>query len=176
MNGNRKNNWRGIMAHLVTALFENRTAAEAAVDTLLDAGFSREDVSVLMSDATRGREFGVTAATKAPEGATTGAAIGGTLGAIAAGLVAVGVVAIPGLGLAAAGPIIAALAGAGAGGAAGGVVGALVGAGIPEHEATFFSEELQAGNILVGVYAHDDRAKRAEEIFETVGGKSVSTR
>jgi hypothetical protein len=164
------------MAHLVTGLFENRATAEAAVEQLLDAGFSREDISVLMSDATRGREFGVAASTKAPEGATAGAAIGGTLGAIAAGLVAAGIVAIPVLGLAAAGPIIAALAGAGAGGAAGGVVGALVGAGIPEHEATMFSEELKAGSILLGVYTHDDRAKRAHEILEHVGGKSVSTR
>jgi hypothetical protein len=164
------------MAGLVTGLYENRAAAEAAVEQLLDAGFSRDDISVLMSDATRGREFGVAPSTKAPEGATAGAAIGGALGAIAAGLIAAGIVAVPALGLAAAGPIIAALAGAGAGGAAGGVVGALVGAGIPEHEATFFDEEIKAGNILVGVYAHNDRKKRAHEILEQVGGKSVSTR
>jgi hypothetical protein len=55
--------------------------------------------------------------------ATSGAAIGGTLG----WLVGIGALAIPGLGpLIAAGPIMAALAGAGAGGVVGGLAGALV--------------------------------------------------
>jgi hypothetical protein len=164
------------MAHLVTALFEHRAAAETAVDRLIDAGFSREDISVLMSDATRGREFAIQAESKAPEGAATGAAVGGVLGAIAAGLVAIGVIAVPGIGLVAAGPILAALAGAGAGGAAGGLIGALVGAGIPEHEAKFFSERLEQGGILVGVYTHNDRVGVAREVLSASGGASVSSR
>jgi len=73
-----------------------------------------------MSDATRGREFALTMATKAPEGAATGATVGGALGAIAAGLVVLGVIAIPGLAIVAAGPVVATLAGLGAGAAAGG--------------------------------------------------------
>jgi hypothetical protein len=164
------------MAHLVTALFESRAVAETAVDRLIDAGFARDDISVLMSDATRGREFVVAAESKAPEGAATGGALGGVLGAIAAGLIAVGVIAAPGIGLVAAGPIIAALAGAGAGGAAGGLIGALVGAGIPEHEAKFFSERLTEGGILVGVYTHDDRVAAAKEVIVASGGTSVSSR
>ena len=164
------------MAHLVTALFENRASAESAVDQLIDAGYSREDISLLMSDATRGREFAVTADSKAPEGAATGAAVGGVLGAIAAGLIAVGVIALPGVGLVAAGPIIAALAGAGAGGAAGGLIGALIGAGIPEHEAKFFSDKIAEGGILLGVYTHDDRVDVAKEVLKTAGGTSVSSR
>lgn len=162
------------MAQLITGLFSSRPAAEVAVDQLVEAGFSREDISVLMSDATRGREFAMTTDSKAPEGAATGAAIGGVLGAIAAGLVSVGIIALPGIGLVAAGPIIAALAGAGAGGAAGGLLGALAGAGIPEHEAKFFSEEIEKGGILVGVFAHDDRSARAREIFANAGAESIS--
>ena len=164
------------MAHLVTALFNSRPSAELAVERLSEAGFSRDDISVLMTDATRGREFAMKTDTKAPEGAATGAAVGGVLGAIAAGLVAVGVIALPGIGLVAAGPIIAALAGAGAGGAAGGLLGALVGAGIPEHEAKFFSEELERGGILIGVYAHDDRTDLAKEVFESAGAESITSR
>ena len=164
------------MATLVTGIFGTRASAEMAVDQLVNAGFSRDDVSVMMSDAPRGREFAITEDSKAPEGAATGAAVGGVLGAIAAGLVSVGIIAIPGIGLVAAGPIIAALAGAGAGGAAGGVLGGLVGAGIPEHEATFYSEELNKGGILVGVYAHDDRVGAAKEIFTNAGAESVTTR
>src|ERR1043166_8389593 len=109
------------MSKRITGLFNNRSSASNAVDRLLNAGISRDDISLLMSDATRGREFSFAAASKAPEGAATGASIGGAIGAIAAGLAAVGTIAIPGLGLVAAGPILAALAGAGAGGVAGGI-------------------------------------------------------
>jgi hypothetical protein len=50
-------------------------------------------------------------------------------------MVGIGALAIPGLGrFIAAGPIMAALAGAGAGAAAGGLTGALIGMGIPELE------------------------------------------
>ena len=48
----------------------------------------------------------------------------------------IGALAIPGVGpFIAAGPIMAALAGAGVGAAVGGLTGALVGMGIPEYEA-----------------------------------------
>jgi len=102
------------MAKLVTGLFRTRGSAETAVDSLIDNGYPRQDISVLMSDATRGREFALKMATKAPEGAATGATVGGALGAIAAGLVVLGVIAIPGLAIVAAGPVVATLAGLGA--------------------------------------------------------------
>src|ERR1041384_5601917 len=122
------------MATLVTGLFNSRSSAEHAVEDLVAKGWSRDDISLLMSDATQGREFGLAMATKAPEGAATGGTIGGGLGAMAAG------------------PVVATRAGLGAGAAAGGVTGALIGLGIPEHEARFFNEELEHGGILIGVY------------------------
>ena len=67
------------MAHLVTGLFTSRAGANGAVEHLVENGFSRDDISVLMSDATKGREFAVTTDSKAPEGAATGAAVGGIL-------------------------------------------------------------------------------------------------
>lgn len=161
------------MSNLVTAIFKTRAGAERAADDLVNAGFSPDDISLLMSETTRGREFGIKRATKAPEGATTGAAIGGVLGAVAAGLAAVGTIAIPGLALVAAGPVMAALAGLGAGAAAGGLTGALVGMGIPENEATFFKEELDRGGILLGVYAHDDRRKTARDVLDSAGAEKV---
>jgi hypothetical protein len=161
------------MATLVSGIFKNRSAAEYAVDSLIDHGFSRDDISLLMSDATRGRDFALTMATKAPEGAATGATIGGVIGAIAAGLVAMGVLVVPGLALVAAGPVVATLAGLGAGAAAGGVTGALIGLGLPEHEAKFYSQEIERGGILVGVYAHDDRGAQARKILEAAGAEKV---
>ncbi len=161
------------MSKSITAIYHTREAAMEAVALLTDAGYSRNDISFVLTDATRGREFAIEEETKAPEGATIGAVTGGVLGAVAAGLVATGVFLVPGVALVAAGPIVAALAGAGAGGAAGGFIGGLIGLGIPEHEAKLYSEQIEKGGILVGVYAHDDRRKEAREIFETTGGERI---
>lgn len=161
------------MSNLVTGILHSRAAAEKAAEDLILAGFSRDDISLLMTDTTRGREFGVREATKAPEGAVTGTAVGGILGAIAGGLVAAGTLVVPGLSLVAAGPLVAALAGLGAGAAAGGLTGALIGLGIPEHEAKFLNKEIEQGGILLGVYAHGDRIKQAKEILEAAGAEHV---
>ena len=158
------------MSKVVSAVFENRVAADHAVDALLAAGFGQADISVLMSDETQGREFGVEVNTKAPEGVATGAAAGGVLGALAATLVALGIVVIPGVGLVAAGHLVAALAGAGAGGTVGGLLGGLIGLGIPEHEAKMMAERVAKGGILVGVLTHEDRTKTADDILRSVGG------
>lgn len=127
-----------------------------------------------MTETTHDREFGVKESTKAPEGAATGAAIGGTLGAIIAGLAAVGAIVIPGVGLVAAGPILAALAGAGAGGVVGAAAGAAAGAAKPEHELKLFGDDLRAGGILVGVYAAEDRIAVAKECLVRTGADHVS--
>jgi heat induced stress protein YflT len=161
------------MSKLVTGIFHTRESAEMAAEELVKSGFSSDDVSILMSDTTQGREFAIKKSTKAPEGAATGAAVGGTLGAIAAGLAAVATLTIPGLQVLAAGPVVAALTGLGAGAAAGGLTGALIGLGIPEHEAKFFHEEIERGGILLGVYTHADRAKIAKEILESAGAEKV---
>lgn len=161
------------MSQTVSGIFNNRSEAQRAVDGLLAAGFGQADISVLMSDSTQGREFNVTPATKAPEGAVAGATAGSVLGGIVATLVAVGTLVIPGVNLVAAGPVVAALAGVGAGGAVGGLVGGAVGAGIPEHEAAMVAEKVASGGILVGVVTLPDRAKLAAEVLRTSGGHHV---
>ncbi len=163
------------MSKLVTALFKSPESVDLVIEQIVRKGIPQEDISVLLSETTRGREFAVAASTKAPEGATAGAAAGGVLGAVGAALVAAGTVTVPGLNLLAAGPIVAALAGAGAGGTAGGLLGALVGAGIPEHEAKFYSGRLSDGGILVGVYVHDDRVASVKDILKASGGESIKT-
>jgi hypothetical protein len=90
-------------------------------------------------------------------------------------LVGIGALAIPGVGpLVAAGPIVAALASAGAGGATGGLVGGLIGAGIPEIEAKRYAGRIREGGYLISVHCDDSEwARRAEEILQTTGGRSV---
>src|SRR5918911_4495487 len=162
-------------AKLVTGLFKTRVAAEAAVDAILKRGYTREDISVLMSDATRNKEFAVETRTHAADGAGIGGAIGGAVGATLAAIVAVGTsIALPGIGLVIAGPIAAALAGAGAGGATGGLIRALIGAGIPEHRAKVYDAGLREGGILLGVEAKsEEEADQLEKLLEDIGAKHV---
>lgn len=161
---------------LVTGLFKTRVAAEAAVDAIIKRGYTREDISVLMSDATKNKEFAVETRSHAADGAGIGGAVGGVVGAALAAIVAIGTtIVIPPLGgLVIAGPIAAALAGAGAGGTAGGIIGALIGAGIPEHRAKVYDTELRGGGILLGVESRaDDDVEKLERLLEDIGAEHV---
>ncbi len=148
---------------LMTAIFNDRDAAESAYDALLGHGFSKDDVNIVMTDETRKRHFDTSdsddsaLSDKALEGAGKGSAIGGTVGAVAAAIAAIGTtLALPGLGLLIAGPLAAGLAGAGAGGLAGGLIGALVNSGIPEETAKTYESGLKNGGIVVGVHPRDE--------------------
>ncbi|MBA3765457.1 MAG: hypothetical protein H0W99_00450 [Acidobacteria bacterium] len=162
-------------AKLVTGLFKTRVAAEAALDAIIKRGYTRDDISVLMSDATKNKEFAVETGTRAADGAGIGGAVGGAIGATLAAIAAVGTtIMLPGLGLVIAGPIAAALAGAGAGGATGGVIGALIGAGIPEHRAKVYDAGLRGGGILLGVEAKSDEdVSKLEQLLEDIGAEHV---
>jgi hypothetical protein len=156
-----------------------RSYAQAAqvVDQLKDAGFSNQDISVLMSNTTGTREFAIENETKAPEGAATGAGTGAVLGGGLGWLAGIGALAIPGLGpLIAAGPIMAALSGAAVGGTLGGITGALIGLGIPEYEASRYEGKVKGGCALICVHTDDaDELDRARQIFEAAGGEDITT-
>jgi hypothetical protein len=151
--------------------------ASSVVDRLKVAGFSNNDVSVLMPDKHGTKNFAVDNSTKAPEGAATGATTGAAVGAGLGWLAGIGALAIPGVGpLIAAGPIMAALTGAAVGGTVGGLTGALVGMGIPEYEAKRYETKVQGGNALVSVHSENgDETERAKEIFKAAGGEDIST-
>jgi uncharacterized protein YjbJ (UPF0337 family) len=167
----------------VTGLYATPEAATRAyADLTTKHGYRSDDINVLMSDETRKRHFGdvkvgteLSGGTKAAEGFGKGSAIGGGVGAALATLFAVGSsVVVPGLGLVVAGPIAAALLGAGAGGATGGLIGALVGAGIPEDRAKVYERGINEGGILIGTRARDQRhAEELERDFGTSGGTNV---
>ena len=92
-------------------------------------------------------------------------------------LAGIGALAIPGVGpFIAAGPIMAALAGAGVGGAVGGIVGALVGMGIPEYEAKRYEGRVKNGGILLSVHCDNSEwTKKAKQILEDTGAEDVSS-
>ena len=165
---------------ILTGMFRDRESAEKAYNSALGRGYTKDDLNMMMSDKTRDTWFAdgddSVMGSKALEGAGTGSAIGGTLGAIIAGIAAIGTsIVLPGLGLIVAGPIAAALAGAGAGGLTGGLIGALVGSGIPEDRAREYEEGLKNGGMVLGVnprsdedadyFENDWRTNRGENIY-----------
>jgi len=96
----------------VFGIAKDESQAIRIADNLKAAGFSENDVSVLLPDKAGTRDFAHEQHTKAPEGAATGAGAGAVLGGALGWMVAIGSLAIPGLGpFLAAGPIMAALAG-----------------------------------------------------------------
>lgn len=159
----------------VTATFKHRAAAEHAVERLIDSGFFQEDISMLVTDTTRGASFTIKEGDKSDSYAATGASAGGAFGAIAALLMAAAVIPTGGLSLVAIGPLAATLAGLGAGGLAGGIVGALVGAGIPEHEAKVYEQDVKSGNILLAVSVNNkEEQKLAEKILKATDATKVA--
>ncbi|HRC27692.1 MAG TPA: hypothetical protein PKX87_09705 [Alphaproteobacteria bacterium] len=144
------------MSKMITATFKTRDAAFSALRDLEAIGVTDKQVSMVVTDDTRGKTFNIEKSSKADEGAAAGATVGGIIGAVAAAIAGAGALAIPGLNVVVAGTLISALAGLGAGAATGGLVGGLIGAGIPEHEAKIYENEVKNGAILLAVEPSSD--------------------
>jgi hypothetical protein len=161
----------------VFGIYKSSAQAEHAVDRLMAAGFSNNDISVLLPDNQSSKEFAHEKNTKAPEGTTTGVATGGVVGGTLGLLAGIGALAIPGLGpFIAAGPIMGALAGLGVGGAVGGLIGALVGMGIPEYEAKRYEGRVKEGGVLLSVHCDtSDEVSRAKDLLKQTGADDISS-
>src|SRR5580693_4256459 len=161
----------------VFGIYANYAAVENGVEILKAAGFRNTDISVLFPENVGSKDFAHQKGTKAPEGATTGAGTGALIGGGLGWLAGIGALAIPGLGpFIAAGPIMAALAGAGVGGTVGGITGALIGMGIPEYEAKRYEGRVKDGGILLSVHCDTaEGVKRAKQVLERTGAQDVSS-
>lgn len=161
----------------VFGIYKNGAQAERAVDRIVAAGYSQNDISVLLPDTQSSKQFAHEKNTKAPEGTaagvTTGGIVGGTLGLLAG----IGTLAIPGIGpFIAAGPIMASLAGLGVGGAVGGLIGALVGMGIPEYEAKRYEGRVKDGGVLLSVHCDtSEEISRAKDLLKETGAEDISS-
>jgi hypothetical protein len=182
-------------SRFVAASFSDVDDAIEASRALEARGYNRDQISVFMSSDTRHgyiethphiKDADRNTVTvdhvqldkdrKTLEGAGAGGLVGGALGAVGAAVAAVGTaMVIPPLGLAVAGPVVAAFAGAGAGAAAGGVVGALVGSGMSEYRARSFEQHVRDGHVLVGAAANTE-AERNDLIdqMKHLGGDPVT--
>jgi hypothetical protein len=110
----------------VIGLFDSISEAQDAVRALVNAGFSRDDISYVSSTiGTKDDVEHAQSGAPATEAMAIGAAGGAGLGGLTGFLVGVGAITLPGIGPAiAAGALASTLIGAGVGAAVGGLAGA----------------------------------------------------
>ncbi len=161
----------------VVGIFNSVQEAENAVSELERAGIPRGDISLVAHKHAIGYKSDTETTDKTSDvvaDAGIGAAIGGVGGLL---LSAAGALTIPVIGpILAAGPIAAALTGAGVGAAAGGLIGALTESGIPEGEAKHYAEGVRRGDVLVTVKTDAINAERARDILDANGSVDVNDR
>jgi hypothetical protein len=159
---------------LEVGVFDTVDEARSAVQGLLEAGFSHEQITVVCSDVTKERYFSEFEH-QHPAGTFTPAATitGGTIGALVGGLTVVAsAVATGSLALWAAGPISA-----WAGGVAGGLVGAMMTRGVEKELANFYQQAVVSGQILVAAEDHGANSSQmlatAEKILADSGAQPL---
>ncbi len=165
------------MSKNVIALSHDPRSAQRVVQSLRNAGFDSDSVSVVYAARPdQVRIDAVVETTKAPDGVVAGASAGGAVGGTLGWLVGVGALVIPGLdALLAAGPILSSLSGAAFGAAVGGVAGALIGLGVPAFDARRYQRGLEHGEVLLSVRATSARdAERARAILDRGGARSIT--
>lgn len=162
----------------VFGVFSSKEEMESAIEKLRDHGFSRDDISFVIPDRLENPEAsGKNGNGHGKEGAAAGVATGAVLGGTLGWLIGIGAFSITGVGpFLAAGPVFAALTGAGIGGTVGGLSGALIGYGIPEMEAKKIEEKIHGGGILLSIHCNDsDWMNRAKKLMEVSGAQDIAS-
>lgn len=153
------------MSNLITGLFDTPDAAQAVVTRLQQSGYTTGEISVIMKDAMdQGEAHNAPDDTKGM-GSRSTVGIGGGVGALLGGLLAVGAVAIPGVGLIAAGALAAMFVGGGA--LTGSALGWFVDRGIPADVAPYYERGLHEGGVIVTVAAHPGEESQVYSILHS---------
>ncbi len=164
----------------VTGIFLTIEDADGAYEALLNKGYTRENISVVMSDVTHKGHFlkieeESVETSHTLEDAGRGALLGGTAGAIVSAIAAIGSnLALPGFGLVLMGPLLAGLTGAAAGSIAGGTIGAIIGAGYPDEHKEYYETSIQEGGVMISVNPKNALDKvEITEAFEKNNGQRI---
>jgi len=155
-------------------VYSEITQADRAIQKLMDADFTKEQISVICSDESSQQHFGEFAEkagiANTQQGGVVGSGlIGGALGVLVS---AAGVATTGGLGIMALGPILA-------GGVTGTLVELFIGRGVESEVARFYDQAVSSGNVLVAVAVNkdeDDQAERlliAEQILSESGAEPL---
>lgn len=154
-------------------VFESILDADRAVNELLAAGFTKDEITVVCSDEHKERFFREFEH-QDPAGTSTveKAVIGGVIGAALGGLATLaGVVATGGVGLLVAGAVAT-----WTGGAAGTLIGAMISRGVEGELANFYDQAVASGKILVAADDQSHQPQRlatAERILARGGAKPL---
>lgn len=158
--------------------FDDRDTAQRAVNDLIDAGVSRDDISIVSNDGSGGMttETYDASGNLAGEGAASGLTSGAVVGGLAGVLIGFGFTVLPIAGVLLAGPIAGLIAGAASGAVTGGVVGGLIGLGIPKEHAELYAEGIRRGGTLVTVGNSSVDESRVREILNQDGAIDIQAR
>jgi uncharacterized protein (TIGR02271 family) len=168
--------------NIVSAVFDNRSEAEAAARDLRQAGVPDSALSVIARHDQAGGDFGDANTHEVKdkgEGLLKGAIAGGGVGA----LLGIAALAIPGVGpLAAAGAIAssaipeAAAIGAGAGALTGGLTGLLAKHGVSDEDASYYEDRINNGGVFLSVDTRNAGigADEIRDILHRSGGHNSS--
>ena len=161
----------------VMGIYPDRTTVSDAISVLQKAGYRATDISVLSSDNQGSKDFAHEKRSKALEGAAAGAVVGAVVGAALAWFVSIQTLSLAGVGpLVAAGPVLAALAGAGAGGAVGWIVGLLAGLRLTQYVAKRYAGRVRRGGILLSVHCDSQEWRdRAKKTLRDTGARNISS-
>lgn len=156
-------------------VFNSVELASDAVKRLLDAGFSKDQVTVVCSDETKERHFREFEH-QSPAGTNTPAAVatGGAVGALLAGMTVVAAASVTGgLSLLVAGGVSS-----WAGGVVGGLVAAMMTRGVEKELADYYNQAVVQGKILVAAEDTGPDPYRmlahASQIFAELGAEPLA--
>ena len=161
----------------VMGIYPDRTTVSDAINVLRKIGYRTADISVLSSDNQGSKDFAHEKHTRALQRAAIGAAAGAVVGAALAWLVSIQMLSAPLPGtLLVAGPVLAALAGAGAGGTLGWIAGLLAGLPATEYVAKRYAGRIRLGGILLSVHCDSlEWCGRAKKALKDTGARSISS-
>jgi len=155
------------MDRTVIALYDSLSEANNAVEDLVDAGFDRNNISIIANDSTGESSNYINDNGNRTDDVSGGE--GASFGAVIGGLIGLGTALIPGIGpIMAAGPLAAVVMGAvGAltGALTGGIAASLIDLGLSEDDAHLYAEGIRRGGTMVTVHTDEASIEDARSIL-----------
>jgi hypothetical protein len=165
----------------IVALYDDFDVAKDVVEDLVEAGFPRDQISLMASNAAGEYAAYLSRDVERVAERDVSGSEGASFGAVVGGLVGLGAMLIPGVGpVIAAGPLVAALVGAGVGATAGAVTGgvtaSLIDLGVDDEYAGYYAEGVRRGGTLVVAHADDTWEDQIRGIMSGHHPVDISTR
>ncbi|QEG36926.1 general stress protein [Bythopirellula goksoeyrii] len=155
-------------------VFETLAKAEQAFNSLTDAGFTQEELTVICSNELQQKHFPSPVSKEGDPTSANAAATGSLLGGILGGLTAAaGLATVAGIPVVIAGSLASALTG----GTVGGLTGMMVDRGFDKEAADYYDQAVTEGKILIAVEPSDAKPNRLEtaaKLLRDAGAEPLS--